>query len=1182
MSCGHSLESPCPHCGTALPTGARFCVNCGHELEAGATADDGGMSAQEVTSQIQESVSRAAASSGERRTITMLFCDVQGSTAAAEQLDPEAWSALMSAAFDRFIAPVERYHGTVARLLGDAILAYFGAPTAHEDDPERAVLAALEILESSRELAEQIASDHGLEFGVRIGINTGLVVVGDVGSDLYGEYAALGDAANVAARMEQTAKTDTIQIAEPTYRLVAPIFDLEPVGEIEIKGKSLPALAYRVLGRARQRGRLRGIAGLESPLVGRDAERDALETAVGDLVAGRGRIASIMGEAGLGKTRLAAEIRATAEGSDLRWLEGQAFSYDVSMPYGPFVGLIETFFELEDVAQDSRYSHIKARVGDLLGDDAASYSAYLAALVGVEAEGEDADLLGYLDPPVLKERTFEAITAYVSGLANTRPTVLVMEDLHWADPTSIDLVERLLGVTEIAPLMMLLLFRPRRSEPSWTIHEIAGREFAHRYLPVELKPLGGSDSQQLVANLLEVEGLSLVVRDLILDKAEGNPFFVEEVVRSLIDQGIVVREKGSFISTRDIQDLDVPDNLAAVLTTRLDQLEPESKRALQTASVIGREFDVGMLDALSDPVLDIDGLVRDLQRREMIVEAGSAPDRRFAFKHALTRDTAYSALLGSTRRDLHRQVGKLLEESHPDRVSDLAHHFTEAGDETAAVPYLVAAGGHALNAFAASDAETHFRAALEFSANGNDPSLTGQAYEGLGQALAFGGRMEESLATYDEMRVFGERVDSPQIQVSALNKKARTKATMMGDFIGAEEDLHIAKEIGDAAQDSAGLAEFHVVYCVVNTSQGKLETAAEHLAEAAELGEEIESPFHRNFGLTHHANTLLHLARYEEATEAAKIAESQAREDGDRLHLATAVGDIQSLIDLRNGDPVAGLAKAQWGASEKETIGAVIDEGYTRYNGGMIALEMGRYEESLEAMGRLLEIGNTTGYPAAIGGGSAGIATVRRSIFGPDDEQAAELAAVATEMLALPAGQVFAPLSFASLAHQALSDHRPDEAALCIGQARGFESATAPVAEPELLLCAASLALQDRDVASAQKHVASVRDLVDERKAKNVEPRLLLMTAMVAAAEGDHTAALESIERGIEAAARMSTLPDLLKLQRQGTAILRESGRPTDADRMSAAADETIDEIAASFTDTELREAFLRTAKATG
>ena len=313
MSCGSALAPLCPECGTELPSEARFCLNCGHQLgQASEAASVRAQLEQYIPRELLEKLESARTSGGiqgERRVVTMLFCDVTGSTAAAEQLDPEEWAQIMNGAFEHLIAPVYRYEGTLARLMGDAILAFFGAPIAHEDDPHRAVLAGLEIVQSIGPYRDEVQRKWGVDFQVRVGINTELVVMGEVGSDLRVEYTALGDAINVAARMESAASPGTVLIAADTHRLVAPLFDFEDLGALEVRGKSEPVGTFRVLARKSQPQRERGIVGLDSPMVGRDREIEVLRELINDLTHGSGQIVSVMGEAGLGKSRLIAEAR---------------------------------------------------------------------------------------------------------------------------------------------------------------------------------------------------------------------------------------------------------------------------------------------------------------------------------------------------------------------------------------------------------------------------------------------------------------------------------------------------------------------------------------------------------------------------------------------------------------------------------------------------------------------------------------------------------------------------------------------------------------------------------------------------------------------------------------------------------------------------------------------------------
>ena len=619
MSCGTALSNACPQCGTGLPGGAKFCLQCGHQL---AESESGTVQAalqQYIPKQLLSKLQAAQAMGGmqdERRIVTMLFCDVAGSTAAAGQLDPEEWAEIMNGAFEYLIAPVYRYEGTLARLMGDAILAFFGAPVAHEDDPQRAVMAGLEIVQGIDPYWEEVRSKWKLDCEVRVGINTGLVVVGEVGSDLRMEYTAMGDAINIAARMEQTAKPGTIQVSADTHRLVAPLFDFEDLGPIEVKGKSEPVQAYRVLQPKADPGSLRGIEGLDAPLIGREHEMDTLRGLIAGLRQGEGKIVSVIGDAGLGKSRLIAEMRdalvsdgVLAEsngrssngagiGEAVSWHEARSVSYATSSPYAPFVGLLSGYFDLRpDDTEQGKYQKIRSRMGDLLSERVGATAPFVATLLGISLEGEDLKLVRYLKPPQIRERTFGAVRSLVEGMAATQLLVLILEDLHWADPTSIELIEHLMSLTDSLALMILAMFRPQRQDLSWRYHEVAARDYVHRYTSIELQPLDESGSRELVASLLHVEGLPESVRSLILTKAEGNPFFVEEVIRSLLDSHLVVREDGLWRATGAIEGIAVPDTLAGVINARLDRLEDESKRVVQTAAVIGREFDY---DTLSD------------------------------------------------------------------------------------------------------------------------------------------------------------------------------------------------------------------------------------------------------------------------------------------------------------------------------------------------------------------------------------------------------------------------------------------------------------------------------------------------------------------------------------------------------------------------------------------------------
>ena len=530
---------------------------------------------------------------GERRIITVLFCDVVGSTSMAEGLDPEEWTEIMNEAFQYLTAPVRRYEGTVARLMGDGLLAFFGAPAAHEDDPQRAVLAALDIVNSVKPFHDQLEREYGLDFNVRVGINTGPVVVGDVGSDMDTEYTAMGDAVNLAARMEQTAQQGTVQISGDTHYFVAPLFDFEPLGGIEVKGKTELVPAYRVRGVKEQPGRLRGIPDVGAPLIGRDGEFARLKDVLEELKQGRGNIVCLIGEAGLGKSRLLEEMRAEWVGGNDRhqWVESRGISYDSTRPYGLFQQRVREFFgiELEDSAE---VIHQKVTAGLR----AQGMAEELVVLCAAASERIVAAKVLHAAPDLpaeaLKQEIYEQMSAAWRRIASITPVVMVFDDLHWADQASVELLMHLFQLTEEIPILFLLTFRPERQSPAWQVKLKAETDYPHRYTEVMLQPLASKDTDALVFALLKIADLPSELYGHILKKSEGNPYFVEEIVRTLLEQEVVYWEENELRWNADItvEDIAIPDTLHALLTARIDRLDREVRGTLRLASVIGRSF----------------------------------------------------------------------------------------------------------------------------------------------------------------------------------------------------------------------------------------------------------------------------------------------------------------------------------------------------------------------------------------------------------------------------------------------------------------------------------------------------------------------------------------------------------------------------------------------------------------
>ena len=1205
MSCGTALANRCPNCGTELPQEAKFCFNCGFNLvgdEATPSQAPSSIVAPEpVQSQTLlqqyiptdlktklESARESGGMKGERRVVTMLFCDVKGSTAAAEQLDPEEWAEIMNGAFEQLIAPVYRYEGTLARLLGDAILAFFGAPIGHEDDPQRAVLAGLEILQAIGPYRESVQKRWGIEFDVRVGINTGLVVVGEVGSDLRLEYTALGDAVNLAARMEQTAKPGTVRITDNTQRLIAPLFDFEDLGNIEVKGKAEPVQTFRVLASKMQPGRLRGIEGLESPLVGRERELSLLRDAVGSVREGRGQIVSLMAEAGLGKSRLVAEIRHSLEtegllgdeSTSLVWHEGRCLSYQTAMPYAPFISLLRSCFGLgaEERQDEGQYIQIVASVNEVAPARVREIAPYLATLLSVQPLGEDADLVQYLTPPQMRERVFNAMKIWIQELAAQRPLVLVFEDIHWSDTTSLDLLEELMPLTDSRALMLLALFRPQRQEPSWRFHETATRDFVHRYASISLEPLTEDDSRELVRNLLRIEGLPEKVRNLILLKAEGNPFFVEEVIRSLLDSGVVVRDGEHWRATRDIDDIAVPDSLTAVLTTRLDKLDETTKETAQTASVLGREFGLEMLKSIADRPEEAEGALTDLLRRGLIREASRAAEPTYIFKHALTHETAYQSLLLSVRRRLHLIAAERLEAAYPDRVNDIARHFVEAKAPVRAVPYLVKAGDAGARAYSTPEAMWYYTQALEALEDAGNPPEARAAFEGLGGTQTFGGDIEGAMKTYQRMLEFAKQHDDLPMQVSAQNKLGFIVAIILGENEEGQQILGDAEQLARSCDDRPGLAEFHMAQCYLRTSHGEFEDAWDHLSESAKLGRELDLVEPKLFGMTHIANTLTFTARFDEAEKMARETLLIAAEDGNLAYQAELLGFVMPFYHLHLGELETARERAAEGAAIGARIGNVNAESLGAMSASLISRLLGDYEGALDWGERFLTASQNPATEYLHSGALCLLGSAYFDINGMNNEQSVALHEQALAALDKPLGTTLMSFVMAEVGFCALmigEGHRADELF-----SRGLMESNAMkfLARPQLLVGSALVALGEGRLVDAIKSIEDARAMVNERAMKYYYPLIDLAQGMLHSTSKEHDEALEAFAKSEQMALEMGMRPLALRAQAGIVAELVAAGRESEAEATRERARQTMQEVVAGLSRDDVREQFMASA----
>ncbi|MCO6451741.1 MAG: AAA family ATPase [Caldilineales bacterium] len=846
-NCGHKLDVVCPNCGTPNHPDARFCNHCGYRLAEGAAPV-----AQAVPAPALSSAPTPPDIPSERRVVTMLFCDVVGSTAAAERLDPEEWTEIVNGAFERMTGPVEQYEGTVARLMGDAILAFFGAPVAHEDDPVRAILAGLEIIRGIEGYRGLIESRWGVEFAVRVGINTGLVVVGDVGSSQGKEYTAIGDAVNIAARMEQLARPGTVQIAHDTYQLVAPLFDFEELGPIDVKGKAEPVRAYRLLGRKALPGSLRGIQGLRAPMVGRQQELAALTQQIQRLEAGVGGIVSLIGEAGLGKSRLLAEAQA-GFAPPQRWIEVSSLSYETHLPYGLIRSLL--FAILQTMHGDAVDVHA-ARLAELTAgmpqEQQAQVRATLAVLFGGESE---------LSGESLKAELFVAMSDFVRYWVGQRSIVLVCDDLHWADDASVELLGRLIGLSDSAPILFIFAFRPDRTAASWRFRTQIEEQSPHRLTTVWLRPLASGESDMLINELLRVAALPDSLRASILDRSAGNPFFLEEAVRALIDQGVVVwdAESGRWRAAKQVEAFEIPDNVQSLLISRIDRLQEQARRTVQLASVIGRSFYLRVLKHIADAVAELDQQLLLLQREELIVEAARLPELEYMFRHSLLQEAAYSTILLKQRRAYHDQVARVLVDLFPDQREELApliaHHFLESDQPRMALEFLALAADTAYRLHALPAALEHFSRGLDIALQSNQPDdpVLAHLFEGKGRVLELSSQFRDALAHYETMEAYARQHGQTALLVAALNAQGTLRSTA-NELFDPELGAMLANQVLELAQQQGEhQAEALALWNLMNIERfgfRSLGLAADYgeraLALARQFGPENKLPFIAN------------------------------------------------------------------------------------------------------------------------------------------------------------------------------------------------------------------------------------------------------------------------------------------------------------------------------------------------
>lgn len=703
--CGAPLANPCARCGAETTAGKRFCGECGAPLEVAAC----GAAAPEVSAEMADGarppIAADSLAEGERKTITALFADIKGSTDIMRDLDPEEARAIIDPVLQLMMDAVHRYDGYVAQSTGDGIFAMFGAPVAHEDHPQRALYAALAMQLELRQLGERVKGRVGPPLEARIGINTGEVVLRIVNTGGHTEYSPVGHMANLAARMQTVAPSGGVVITEDCRRLVEGYFSLRALGPTEIKGISQPVNVYEVTGPGALRGHFelatqRGL----TKFVGREHELAELRLALELAIGGHGQIVAVVADAGTGKSRLFHEFKA-AVADQCKLIEAYSVSHGKASAWLPVLDLLRSYFGIQDAVNPaSRRDKVHGRLATL--DPALSeIMPYLLSLLGIQ---EDPDPLAQMDASIRRQRTLEAIKRIVLRESLGHPLVVVFEDLHWIDGETQALLDLLADAIPSARILLLVNYRPEYH------HTWANKSC---YSQLRLDALDLQSAEQMLAALLTDTAELSPLKRLIIERSGGNPFFIEEMVQALFDEGILARN-GTIKMVQPLSQLRLPPTVQGVLASRIDRLPGDCKQLLQILAVVGRESPLVLIRELSSySEAQLDRMLAHLQTAEFIYEQPAPGGDQYAFKHALTQEITYNSLLIAQRMGLHERAAQVIEELYADTLDDhlgeLARHYSHSTNLERAVEYLGRSGQQAMQRSANHDAIRNLSAAID-------------------------------------------------------------------------------------------------------------------------------------------------------------------------------------------------------------------------------------------------------------------------------------------------------------------------------------------------------------------------------------------------------------------------------------------------------------------------------------
>ncbi len=708
IECASPMEFHCPNCGAITPATGKFCKECAQDLRKPESAPSINYSEPQsyTPKHLADKILTSRSSiEGEHKLVTVLFADVANYTAMSEKLDPEEVHQIMDGCFKILMDEIHKYEGTINQFTGDGVMALFGAPVSHEDHAQRACYAALSIQKAMAEYGAKIEDDTGAEFKIRIGLNSGHVIVGAIGDDLRMDYTAVGDTTNLAARMESIAKPGAVMVTGDTHKLIRDYFEFESQGQVEVKGKEEPQDAFQLLrpGDVETRFAASVAKGL-TKFVGRKNSIASLMEAYEKVRAGSGQVVGIVGEAGVGKSRLLLEFRNHIE-DDFTYLEGRCLQFASSMVFLPLLDILRSYCGLEE---GEREFLVKKKLKEKITGGDENLPGTLAPfqdLLSLEADDES---WTQLPPKEKREKTFEALRDLLIRESQDKLLVLTIEDLHWIDKSTEEFLDYLIDWLAGARVLLLVLYRPEYN------HQWGSKTYYNR---IGLDQLTINSSAELVQAVLGQGEIVPELRELILGRAAGNPLFMEELTHTLLENGSIEKQDNQFVLNRKPSDIQIPDTIQGIIAARMDRLEDNLKRTMQVASVIGRDFAFRILQSITDMREGLKAHLLNLQGLEFIYEKNLFPELEYIFKHALTQEVAYNSLLHKRRKEIHRNIGEAIEQIYAEKIEGfyemLAYHFDLGEVWSKAIEYLVKAGTTARHNYSIEPALDKFNRAGE-------------------------------------------------------------------------------------------------------------------------------------------------------------------------------------------------------------------------------------------------------------------------------------------------------------------------------------------------------------------------------------------------------------------------------------------------------------------------------------